>query len=321
MYIKGVDDSHSLLLLCLTCKHLLGGCCLGLGASKIRGNFFSSSGCVLFSVIAISIWALAISLGDNMSFAGPSLASGGKTVRRAIEFGRTYVVKPKGKHLATVVWLHGLGDNGSSWSQLLETLPLPNIKWICPTAPTQPITVFGGFPSTAWFDVGDLSEDAPDDIEGLDAAAAHVANLLSTEPIDIRLGIGGFSMGAATAMYSASCFAARKYSDGSAYPANLSAIVGLSGWLPCSKTLSKKIGVDEAVRRAASLPILLCHGKGDDVVPYKFGEKSSRVMVSTGFQDTTFKAYNGLGHYTIPEEMDEVCAWLTSKLGLGGRSS
>lgn len=23
------------------------------------------------------------------------------------------------------------------------------IKWICPTAPTQPISVFGGFPSTA----------------------------------------------------------------------------------------------------------------------------------------------------------------------------
>lgn len=32
--------------------------------------------------------------------------------------------------------------------------------------------------------MGDLSEDAPDDIEGLDAAAAHVANLLSTEPAD-----------------------------------------------------------------------------------------------------------------------------------------
>lgn len=37
---------------------------------------------------------------------------------------------------------------------------------------------------TTGFDVGDLSEDAPDDIEGLDAAAAHVANLLSTEPAD-----------------------------------------------------------------------------------------------------------------------------------------
>ncbi|KAH1127011.1 hypothetical protein GLYMA_06G215900v4 [Glycine max] len=56
----------------------------------------------------------------------------------------------------------------------------------------------------------------------------------------------------------------------------------------------------------------------DDVVPYKFGEKSSKCLSSTGFQDVTFKAYNGLGHYTIPEEMDEVCAWLTSKLGLEG---
>lgn len=34
------------------------------------------------------------------------------------------------------------------------------------------------------FDVGDISEDGPDDLEGLDASAAHVANLLSTEPAD-----------------------------------------------------------------------------------------------------------------------------------------
>ncbi|KAG5020082.1 hypothetical protein AAZX31_06G203400 [Glycine max] len=255
-----------------------------------------------------------------MSFAAPSLGSaGGRSARRAFEFGRTYVVRPKGKHQATIVWLHGLGDNGSSWSQLLETLPLPNIKWICPTAPTQPISIFGGFPSTAWFDVGDISEDAPDDLEGLDASAAHVANLLSTEPADIKLGVGGFSMGAATALYSVSCFTAGKYGNGNPYPANPSAAVGLSGWLPCSKTLSNKLqGVDEATRRAQSFPVLLCHGKVDDVVPYKFGEKSSKCLSSTGFQDVTFKAYNGLGHYTIPEEMDEVCAWLTSKLGLEG---
>jgi hypothetical protein len=34
------------------------------------------------------------------------------------------------------------------------------------------------------FDVADLSEDSPDDVEGLDSSAAHVANLLSTEPAD-----------------------------------------------------------------------------------------------------------------------------------------
>lgn len=35
--------------------------------------------------------------------------------------------------------------------------------------------------------MGDISEDGPDDLEGLDASAAHVANLLSTEPADSML--------------------------------------------------------------------------------------------------------------------------------------
>lgn len=38
--------------------------------------------------------------------------AGSRTTRRAFEFGKTHVVRPKGKHQATIVWLHGLGDNG-----------------------------------------------------------------------------------------------------------------------------------------------------------------------------------------------------------------
>ncbi|KAG7029518.1 Acyl-protein thioesterase 2 [Cucurbita argyrosperma subsp. argyrosperma] len=254
-----------------------------------------------------------------MSYNSSAMGSGSRTGRMSFEFGRTHVVRPKGKHQATIVWLHGLGDKGSSWSQLLETLPLPNIKWICPTAPTRPVTLFGGFPCTAWFDVGDISEESPDDLEGLDAAASHVANLLSTEPADIKLGIGGFSMGAATAIYSASRRILGQYGNGNLYPINLSAVVGLSGWLPCSRSLRNQVSVShEAARRAASLPILLCHGSGDDVVAYKHGEKSAHTLSSSGFSNLTFKSYNGLGHYTIPEEMDVVCNWLTVVLGLDG---
>ena len=40
--------------------------------------------------------------------------AGGRGGRR-VEYGRTYVVRPKGRHLATIVWLHGLGDNGSRY--------------------------------------------------------------------------------------------------------------------------------------------------------------------------------------------------------------
>ncbi|KAL7181969.1 hypothetical protein ACSBR1_040813 [Camellia fascicularis] len=193
------------------------------------------------------------------------------------------------------------------------------IKWICPTAPTRPVAMFGGFPCTSWFDVGDISEDAPDDLEGLDASAAHVANLLSTEPTDIKLGVGGFSMGAATALYSATCHVFRQYGNGSPYPVNLSAIVGLSGWLPCSRILKNRLERShEAARHAVSLPILLCHGLGDEVVAYNHGERSAQTLSSAGFRNLTFRSYNGLGHYTVPEETNEVCHWLTATLGLEG---
>ncbi|EPS73326.1 hypothetical protein M569_01428, partial [Genlisea aurea] len=245
--------------------------------------------------------------------------SGSRMGRRttSFEFGRTYVVKPKGKHLATIVWLHGLGDNGSSWSQLLETLPLPNIKWICPTAPTRPVALLGGFPCTAWFDAGELSEEYPDDFEGLDASAAHVANLLSTEPADIKLGIGGFSMGAATALYSGTCFAHGRYGNGCPYPVELRAVVGLSGWLPCGRSLRNKIeGSHETTRRAMSLPILLSHGLSDEVVPHEHGEKSYQFLSMSGFRNLSFRTYQGVGHYTVPKEMDEVVNWLNGVLGL-----
>ncbi|GAU11059.1 hypothetical protein TSUD_113520 [Trifolium subterraneum] len=251
-----------------------------------------------------------------MSHTHSHTGSGSRTNRRAFEFGKTHVVRPKGKHQATIVWLHGLGDNGLSASQLLESLPLPNIKWICPTAPTRPVAVLGGF------DVGELSEDGPDDWEGLDASASHIANLLSTEPADVKVGIGGFSMGAAIALYSATCYAMGRYSNGIPYPVSLRAIVGLSGWLPGSRSLGNKIEVShEARRRAASLPILQCHGISDDVVHCKYGEKSAQSLSSAGFRYVAFKSYEGLGHYTVPREMGEVSTWLSSRLGLEGFSA
>ncbi|KAG9139846.1 hypothetical protein Leryth_024547 [Lithospermum erythrorhizon] len=260
-----------------------------------------------------------------MSLAGSSLSSAVNckivtASKKAFSYGRTDVVKPKGKHQATIVWLHGLGDEVYGWSTILESLPLPNIKWICPTAPERPVTLFGGFPSTAWFDISEISENGKDDVEGLDATAAYVSSLLATEPPDIKLAIGGFSMGAAASLHSATCFVHGKYHNGKSYPTNLSAIVGLSGWLPCASTLSPKIeGVENAASLAASLPIMLCHGKSDNVVPYKFGDKSSQKLISAGFCDVTFKSYSGLGHHTLPEETDNVCKWLTTKLGLDGK--
>ncbi|KAJ9538832.1 hypothetical protein OSB04_031565 [Centaurea solstitialis] len=272
---------------------------------------------VFFSLAAVTG---CISIIVNMNSTDRYLKSGGITASRALEFGPTYVVKPKGKHQATIVWLHGLGDDGSSWAQLLETLPLPNIKWICPTSPVQPLTLYNGLSTTTWFDVIEKSEDASQDVEGMDASAAHVLSFLSNEPLNVKLGVGGFSMGAATAIYSASCFARGKLGNGTSYSAHLDVVVGLSGWLPCAKFEHLPDLSNKVKGHAASLPILLCHGKGDDVVQFRYGEKSAKKLTSAGFRNLTLKTFPSLGHYIIPEEMDEVSSWLISNLELEGES-
>ncbi|XP_015938086.1 acyl-protein thioesterase 1 [Arachis duranensis] len=272
-----------------------------------------------------------------MSYAqhSPPLGSGSKTPssRRTFEFGKTHVVRPKGKHQATIVWLHGLGDNGLSSSQLLESLRLPNIKWICPTAPIRPVKTLGGFSCTSWFDMREVSSSSSssenggnDDWEGLDASASHIANLLSTEPTHVKVGIGGFSMGGAVAAYSATCYAMGSFSNGMPYPlSNLTSVLALSSWLPGGPTCrtllrnnNNNVNTIHAKSRAASLPIFLAHGIADDVVLYKYGHQSAHSLYSAGFRSITFKSYDGIGHYTIPTEMDDVANWLNSNLGLEG---
>lgn len=53
--------------------------------------------------------------------------------------------------------------------------------------------------------------------------------------LTVKVGIGGFSMGAAVALYSATCCALGRYGNGIPYYVNLRAVVGLSGWLPGSR--------------------------------------------------------------------------------------
>ena len=82
-----------------------------------------------------------------------------------------------------------------------------------------------------------------------------------------------------------------------------------------------------ATRRAASLPILLCHGRGnndvdtqkfstyywltcskfcalaaDEVVTYRNGERSAEILRSSGFAYLSFKPYNGYSSANITPE-------------------
>ena len=65
--------------------------------------------------------------------------------------GPPVVIRPSGKHSASVIWMHGLGDTGEGWSPVMEQIRRPDVKYICPTAPRIPVTLNGGYRMPAWY--------------------------------------------------------------------------------------------------------------------------------------------------------------------------
>jgi predicted esterase len=56
-----------------------------------------------------------------------------------------FVFPAVGRHTATVIFIHGLGDTGHGWSDAVEMWrkrqPMHEIKFILPHAPHIPITM------------------------------------------------------------------------------------------------------------------------------------------------------------------------------------
>ncbi|CAI5500123.1 unnamed protein product [Closterium sp. Naga37s-1] len=231
---------------------------------------------------------------------------------------KTIVLPAKaGKHAATVVWLHGLGDTGYGWSDLCKTVNLPHIKWILPSAPIASVTINGGMPCPSWFDLFGLDANARDDVKGIDAAARYVAGILEEEKKanpDVKFAVGGFSQGGALSLYLMSRKVLGKFEDGSdASAVPLHASVAFSGWLPkCSLKPGGSAAVGDAsvAEKAATHPLLMAHGEADGLVPFAFGKGSAQVLQEAGFSNLTFKSYRGMAHSACPEELADLKAWL-----------
>ena len=54
------------------------------------------------------------------------------------------VVSASGKHTATLIFLHGLGDTGHGWASSLAEIRQDHVKIICPTAPVTSVTLNHG---------------------------------------------------------------------------------------------------------------------------------------------------------------------------------
>ncbi|XP_037933551.1 acyl-protein thioesterase 1 isoform X2 [Teleopsis dalmanni] len=208
------------------------------------------------------------------------------------------IIEATAKHTSTMIFMHGLGDTGHGWSSALASIRPPHMKVICPTAPTQPVTLNAGFRMPSWFDLKTLDIGGAEDEDGIKSAAENIKTMIATEisggiPSN-RIVVGGFSQGGALALYSALT-----------YDQPVAGVVALSCWLPLHKQFPASL------TNSSDIPIFQAHGDYDPVVPLKFGQLSASLL-KTFMQNVTFKTYTGLSHSSSDEEMDDVKAAVAS---------
>ena len=136
-----------------------------------------------------------------------------------------------------------------------------------------------------WFDIFALGGNVEDlrsrqDENGILLTREYLNGLVKAE-IDAgipseRIVLGGFSQGAAMALFSALTG-----------PVKLAGVVGLSSWLPLDSKLSEFLRQSDLNKKT---PILMCHGTNDVVVPTDLGKLSYETLKSSGF-DVTMKFY------------------------------
>lgn len=209
------------------------------------------------------------------------------------------IKQPKSKATSALVFLHGLGDTGHGWCDILSEMDIPKMKIICPTAPHMPVTLNGGMRMPAWFDVFHLGEGKRYDEEGLTKASSEVHTLLESEVLEgidpSRIFLGGFSMGGALAVYSS-------YT----HSKDLAGIVALSCWLPADKS-----ALLSRMKSNKTTPVLQCHGDADPTVKYEGGVMTSELIKSFNPKNHEFKTFRGMGHSFCPGEISDIKDFIT----------
>jgi phospholipase/carboxylesterase len=175
---------------------------------------------------------------------------------------------------ATVIWLHGLGDDGNGWSQVVGALGLPrdlSVRFLFPHAPVIPITINNGMAMRAWYDFKEADFSARADLIGVRRSQGQIEALISREVqrgiVPRRIVVAGFSQGGAMALYA-----------GLRHPARLAGIVALSTYLIDGPSLAT-----EAAPANRDVPIFMAHGTQDPVVRFAWGETSRRALVDGGW--------------------------------------
>ncbi|MCW8845516.1 MAG: alpha/beta hydrolase [Gammaproteobacteria bacterium] len=202
----------------------------------------------------------------------------------------------------SVIWLHGLGADGHDFEPIVPELDLGgrSVRFVFPHAPVRPVTLNGGMPMRAWFDILSLDRQGRPDEQGIRTSAEQVAALIQREndrgiPAE-RIVLAGFSQGGAIALHL-----------GLRRPGGLAGIMALSTYLPLADSLQT-----EASPSAPGIPLFMAHGRQDPVLPFAWGQQSRDRLLAEGYA-VQWHAYD-MPHAVCAQEISDIGAWLRTVL-------
>ena len=203
---------------------------------------------------------------------------------------------------ASIIWLHGLGADGSDFEPIVPQLGLPAayaVRFVFPSAPSIAVTINRGMVMPAWYDIMELGDARRIDEAGLRASAGKVQALLQREidrgvPSE-RILLAGFSQGGAVCLEAGLSFQDR-----------IGGIIALSTYFPTAASV--------VVHPAQSgLPVLVCHGSMDPMLTESLGLDAVESLRSLGMVPE-YHSYP-MAHQVSPQEIVQIGQWIRAILG------
>lgn len=203
-----------------------------------------------------------------------------------------------------VIWLHGLGADGSDFVPVVPELGLvesPAIRFIFPHAPYIAVTCNGGYVMRAWYDIISLdSTSRRIDEAGILTSREAVRRLIDREksrgiPVD-RIFLAGFSQGGAVA-----------YTTALTHPEKLAGIIALSTYIPSPALLA-----EDSADANRNIPIFAAHGTADDVVSPTLGLAARDLLIERGYT-IDWHEYP-MPHSVCLEEVWAIGQWLAERM-------
>jgi phospholipase/carboxylesterase len=193
------------------------------------------------------------------------------------------------------VLLHGGGGSADEFRALIPAITPPGVRvrYVIPHAPERRLTLFGGQPMRAWYDVVEANLEAQQDTAGIEASLRSVLNLIEAEHARgtpyAKILVGGFSQGGAIALLAALHA-----------PAPLAAAFCLSGYLLRSAV--------PASTHNQQTPLFIGHGSDDDLVSLQLAEQARADLRRMGLAVAWYEY--PMAHQVGKEEMLALCNWL-----------